>query len=71
VLVLLRTGTTYVVEERNVIIRDGGGSVGTISFVALFVIAAIIAICIWQPWNNTGTQRFMTITTQQDRSDQH
>jgi ABC-type Fe3+ transport system permease subunit len=60
------------VEDRNVIIRDGGGSVGTASFVALLVIAAIIALCILQPWERTSTQRFMTITTtQQDRSDQH
>jgi hypothetical protein len=44
------------VDDRNIIAR---------------VIAAIIAVCIWQPWDNTTAQRFMTITTQQDRSSQH
>jgi hypothetical protein len=59
------------VEDRNVIIRGGDGSVGTASFIALLVIAAIIALFILQPWDHTSTQRFMTITTQQDHSDQH
>gem|GEM_PF-4207911 len=58
-------------DDRNIIARDGGGSVATASFLALLVIAAIIAVCIWQPWDNTTAQRFMTITTQQDRSSQH
>jgi hypothetical protein len=53
-------------QERNVIVRGGGGSVGITSFVALIVIAALIGLFIWQPWNNTGSQRFMTITTQQN-----
>jgi hypothetical protein len=59
------------VEDRNVIIRDGGGSVATASFVAVLVIAAIIALCIMQPWERTSTQRFMTTTTQQNQRDLH
>ncbi len=59
------------VEDRNAIIRGGDGPVGTASFVALLVIAAIIALFILQPWEHISTQRFMTITTQQDRSDLH
>ncbi len=59
------------VEDRNAIIRGGDGLVGTASFVALLVIAAIIALFILQPWEHISTQRFMTITTQQDRSDLH
>jgi ABC-type Fe3+ transport system permease subunit len=59
------------VEDRNVIIRRGDGPVGTASFVALLVVAAIIALFILQPWEHSSTQRFMTITTEQDRSAQH
>jgi hypothetical protein len=59
------------VEDRNVIIRDGDGSVGPASFVALLVIAAVIALFILQPWDHPSTQRFTTITTQQNHSDLH
>jgi hypothetical protein len=59
------------VEDRNVIIRDGDGSIGTASFVALLAIAAVIALFILQPWDRTSTHRFTTTTTQQYRSDAH
>ena len=49
-------------EERNVIVRRGGSSVGTASFIALLTIAAAIAILIWQPWNGTVTYRSTTTT---------
>jgi hypothetical protein len=55
-------------KERIVILSEAGDSVGTFTFFAVLLIAAVIALFIWQPWNAVGTQRFMTITTQQDRT---
>jgi len=34
----------------------------------VLLIAAVIALFIWQPWNGFASQRFMTITTQQDHT---
>ena len=53
-------------EDRNVIVRNGGGSIGTASLVALLIIAGLIALIVWQPWNGTVTLRSTTTTTQFD-----
>jgi hypothetical protein len=53
-------------EDRNVIVRNGGGSIGTASLVALLIIAGLIALIVWQPWNGTVTLRSTTTTTQLD-----
>ncbi len=53
-------------EERNVIVRSGGGSVGTVSLIALLIIAGVIALMIWQPWNGTVMLRSTTTTTSFD-----
>jgi hypothetical protein len=50
-------------EERNVIVRGGGSSVGTASLIALLAIAALIAVFIWQPWTGQVTLRSTTTTT--------
>lgn len=50
-------------EERNVIVRGGGSSVGTASLIALLAIAALIAVLIWQPWTSQVTLRSRTTTT--------
>jgi hypothetical protein len=55
-------------KERIVILRDGGDSVGIVTFLAVLLTAAVIALFIWQPWNAVATQQFTTITTQQDRT---
>ena len=55
-------------KERIVILSERGDSVGTVTFLAVLLIAAVIALFIWQPWNAVATQRFMTITTQQDHT---
>ncbi len=57
-------------EDRNAVIRGEDGLVGAASFIALLVIAAVIALFILQPWEHAGTQRFMTITTQHNSSGQ-
>jgi hypothetical protein len=53
-------------EDRNVIVRNGGGSIGTASLVALLIIAGLIALIVWQPWYGTVTLRSTTTTTQLD-----
>jgi hypothetical protein len=53
-------------EDRNVIVRNGGGSIGTASLIALLIIAGLIALIVWQPWNGTVTLRSTTTTTQLD-----
>jgi hypothetical protein len=53
-------------ERRHVIVRSEGPAVGTASFIALLVIAGLIALVIWQPWNGTVTLRSTTTTTSQD-----
>lgn len=55
-------------KERLVILSDRGDSIGTVSFLAVLLIAAVIALFIWQPWSGFASQRFMTITTQQDHT---
>jgi hypothetical protein len=54
-------------KDRIVILSESGDSVATVTFIAVLLIAAVIALFIWQPWNGVATQRF-TITTQQDRT---
>jgi hypothetical protein len=53
-------------EDRNGIVRNGGGSIGTASLIALFIVAGLIALIIWQPWNGTAAMRSTTTTTQID-----
>jgi hypothetical protein len=53
-------------ERRTVILRDSGDPVGTASLIALIVIAGLIALFIWQPWNGTMTIRSTTVTTPYD-----
>lgn len=55
-------------ERRTVIVREGGDPVGTVSLLALIVIAGLIALFIWQPWNGTVTLRTTTLTTPYDAS---
>ncbi len=50
-------------QDRNVIGRRGG-SIGTLSFIALIAIAGLIALIIWQPWNGPTVYRSSTTTTQ-------
>lgn len=52
-------------QERNVVVRDGSGSVATMSLVAVIIIAALVALFVWQPWNSTSTQRTDSTTIQQ------
>jgi hypothetical protein len=41
-------------DERNISIdRESGGSLATFSLVAVFVVVALIALFVWQPWNTT------------------
>ena len=53
-------------ERRTVIVRDSGDTVGTVSLLALIVIAGLIALFIWQPWNGTMMIRSTTVTTPYD-----
>lgn len=53
-------------ERRTVIVRDAGNSIGTASLIALIVIAGVIALFIWQPWNSTVSVRSTTVTTPYD-----
>lgn len=55
-------------ERRTVIIQDSGNPVGTASLLALIVIAGLIALFIWQPWNGMVTVRSTTVTTPYDAS---
>jgi hypothetical protein len=54
------------IERRTVIVREGGDPIGTASLIALIVIAALIALFIWQPWNGTMLVRSTTVTTSID-----
>ncbi len=39
-------------DQRNIVVRDeGGDKVPALSFVAVVVVAAVIALFVWQPWN--------------------
>ncbi len=38
-------------EERNVIVRDNGGSTAAFSLIAVVVVVGLIGLFIWQPWN--------------------
>jgi hypothetical protein len=53
-------------EHRKVIVRNEASSIGTASLIALLVIAGLIALLVWQPWNGTVTFRSTTTTTQLD-----
>jgi hypothetical protein len=53
-------------ERRRAIVRGEGHAIGTASFIALIVIAGLIALVIWQPWNGTVTLRSTTPSTTQD-----
>jgi hypothetical protein len=55
-------------QERNVVVRDNGGSVAAFSIVAVIVVAAVVALFVWQPWNATSTQRTNSTTIQQGSS---
>ena len=55
-------------EERNVVMRTGGGSAGAVAVIALIVIAGLIAIFVWQPWNGSTTQRETSTTVQNGTS---
>lgn len=37
--------------DRNVVVRDSGSSVVALSLLAVVVIAVLVALFIWQPWN--------------------
>jgi hypothetical protein len=50
-------------EHRTVIVREEGASVGTVSFIALLIVAAVIALMIWQPWNGTVMMRSTATTS--------
>ena len=42
-------------EERNISVdRENGGSLATFSLIAVVVVALLIALFVWQPWNATG-----------------
>lgn len=53
-------------EERNVIVRSGSSTVGTVSLIALLIIAALIALAIWQPWNGSVMLHATSKTTSFD-----
>jgi len=53
-------------ERRIMVVRDSDDPIGTASLLALIVIAASIALFIWQPWNGTMTIRSTTVTTSLD-----
>ena len=54
-------------DERNVVIvRDEGSSIGAFSLLATLIIAGVIALMIWQPWNGLVTVRSSTVTTSID-----
>jgi hypothetical protein len=55
-------------ERRTVMLRDSGDPVGTASLLVLIVIAGLIALFIWEPWNGTMTIRSTTVTTPYDRT---
>jgi hypothetical protein len=55
-------------RDRDVIIRIQDDYVGLGSFLVLLVVAAIIGLFIWQPWNGVAGTRFMTVTTQTERT---
>jgi hypothetical protein len=42
-------------HERNVLGRESGGSVATASFVAIIVIAVLVALFVWAPWESTSS----------------
>ena len=37
-------------RQRYVVLREEGSSIGAVSLLALFVLAGLIALLIWQPW---------------------
>jgi hypothetical protein len=53
-------------ERRTANVRDSDDPIGTASLLALIVIATLIALFIWQPWNGTMTIRSTTVTTSLD-----
>jgi hypothetical protein len=55
-------------RDRDVIIRIQDDYLGLSSFFVLLLVAAIIGLFIWQPWNGTGANGFMTVTTQTERT---
>jgi hypothetical protein len=50
-------------QHRNVIERRGDGSIGIVSLIAAFVVAALIALFIWQPWDTTTAYHTFTPTS--------
>jgi len=45
-------------NDRDVVVRDSGsGSVATFAIVAVIVVAALIGLFVWQPWNTTTTSK--------------
>jgi hypothetical protein len=53
-------------RQRNVILREEGSSIGAVSLLALIVLAGLIALLIWQPWDGLVTVRSTTVTTPLD-----
>ncbi len=54
-------------DERNaVIVGDEGSSIGAFSLLAVLLIAGVIALMIWQPWNGLVTVRSSPVTTSID-----
>lgn len=48
-------------NDRDVVVRDSGsGSVATFAIVAVIVVAALIGLFVWQPWNTTTTSKTTT-----------
>lgn len=50
-------------ERRTVIVREEGSSIGTISFITLLIVAAVIGLMIWQPWNGSVMTHSTTSTS--------
>ena len=41
-------------DDRNVVVRDSDSSVATFGIIAVIIVAALVALFVWQPWNTTS-----------------
>jgi hypothetical protein len=50
-------------SDRQVVVRDGNGSVAMVAIIAVVVIGLAVALFVWQPWNSnaSGTHNSTTI----------
>lgn len=48
------------VERTEVVRESEGGSVAMLGLIAVIIVAAVVALFVWQPWNTPGAQHTTT-----------